>query len=232
MHFVNSNANYSIKADIYASRLRSQRSKHLFMENTNLLLFGTTVLPLICTPGPDMLFIASQAMSGGAGAGLRSTAGICIGYVIHSMLAALGVAAIIAASPALFMVLRWLGIAYLGYLASRLISSSMKAGKVTPKATAAADGLRRGFLTAVLNPKGMMIYFAILPQFISHNGSVAVQASLLSAVFIGLCGAFYAILSLTLAALGARTTISDRRRRWTEGIAGCFLLVAAGRLAA
>ena len=201
------------------------------MENANLLLFAVTVLPLICTPGPDMLFVASQTMSGGAGAGLRSTAGICMGYVIHSMLAALGVTAIIAASPALFMLLRWLGIAYLAYLASRLIGSSMKAGGATPAMASALDGLRRGFLTAVLNPKGMMIYFAILPQFIGHDGSIAAQASLLSAVFIGLCGAFYALLSLALAAFGTHARLSDRRRRWAEGIAGCLLLIAAGRLA-
>jgi len=201
------------------------------MENANLLLFAVTVLPLICTPGPDMLFVASQTMSGGAGAGLRSTAGICMGYVIHSMLAALGVTAIIAASPALFMLLRWLGIAYLAYLASRLIGSSMKAGGATPAMASALDGLRRGFLTAVLNPKGMMIYFAILPQFIGHDGSIAAQASLLSAVFIGLCGAFYALLSLALAAFGTHARLNDRRRRWAEGIAGCLLLIAAGRLA-
>ncbi|TXH81820.1 MAG: LysE family translocator, partial [Rhizobium sp.] len=87
------------------------------MKNANLLLFAATVLPLICTPGPDMLFVASQAISGGASAGLRSTAGICIGYIVHSTLAALGVAAVIAASPMLFAALRWLGIGYLSYLA-------------------------------------------------------------------------------------------------------------------
>ncbi|OCJ12239.1 amino acid transporter [Rhizobium sp. AC27/96] len=201
------------------------------MENTNLLLFAATVLPLICTPGPDMLFVASQTMSGGAAAGLRSTAGICFGYVLHSALAALGVAAIIAAAPALFMLLRWLGIGYLAYLAARLISSSMKAGKPVPASSNASDSLRRGFLTAILNPKGMMIYFAILPQFISHDQSIALQASLLSAIFIGLCGVFYTFLSLTLAAIGSHTSFSDRRRRWSEGIAGCLLLIAAGRLA-
>lgn len=201
------------------------------MENANLLLFAATVLPLICTPGPDMLFVASQTMSGGAAAGLRSTAGICIGYVVHSTLAALGVAAIIAASPALFMLLRWLGIAYLAYLASRLIGSSMKTGKDIAITASTRGGLRRGFLTTVLNPKGMMIYFAILPQFISHDGSIAAQASLLSAVFIGLCGIFYAALSLALAAIGSRARLNDRRRRWTEGIAGCLLLIAAARLA-
>lgn len=202
------------------------------MENANLLLFAATVLPLICTPGPDMLFVASQAVSGGAMAGLRSTAGICVGYVVHSALAALGVAAIIAASPVLFGALRWLGIAYLTYLAFRLIASSMRAGGVAPPPSRiAANRFRRGFLTAVLNPKGMMIYFAILPQFIGHDESIVLRASLLSAIFIGLCGIVYALLSLAIAALGSRGNSSDRRRRWIEGIAGGLLLVAAGRLA-
>jgi len=202
------------------------------MENANILFFAGTVLPLICTPGPDMLFVASQTMSGGASAGLRSTAGVCTGYIIHSALAALGVAAIIAASPTLFMVLRWLGIAYLAYLAARLIMSSLRVGAIAPtRAMAATNAFRRGFLTAVLNPKGMMIYFAILPQFIDHSRSVALQAALLSTVFIGLCGMFYACLSIALAMLGSRTSVSDRRRRWIEGIAGCLLLIAAGRLA-
>ncbi|MBM7047672.1 MULTISPECIES: LysE family translocator [Rhizobium] len=201
------------------------------MENIELLLFAGTVLPLICTPRPDMLFVASQTMSGGVAAGLRSTAGICIGYVVHSTLTALGLAAIIAASPALFMLLRWLGIAYLAYLASRLIASSLKAGKAARPSASATHTFRRAFLTAVLNPKGMMIYFAILPQFIKHDGSVALQASILSALFIGLCGLFYALLSIAIAAVGSRRSLTDRGRRWTEGIAGGLLLIAAGRLA-
>ncbi|KAA1176767.1 LysE family translocator [Rhizobium tropici] len=203
------------------------------MENANLLLFAATVLPLICTPGPDMLFVASQTISDGAIAGLRSTAGICIGYIAHSTLAALGVAAIIAASPLLFAALRWLGIAYLSYLAFRLIASSMKHSRIPPPSSkAATNRFRRGFLTAVLNPKGMMIYFAILPQFMSHDQSIMLQACLLSAVFIGLCGIVYAVLSLAIAAVGSRGRFSDRRRRWIEGIAGGLLLIAAGRLAA
>lgn len=202
------------------------------MENTNLLFFAATVLPLICTPGPDMLFVASQTLSGGAAAGLRATAGVCIGYVVHSALVALGVAAIIAASPALFTALRWLGVIYLVYLAARLIRSSMTSNKITLLAVASANQLQRGFLTAVLNPKGMMIYFAILPQFMRHQDNIALQASILSAIFIGLCAAVYTILSFAIAAVGARGRFDDPRRRWIEAIAGCLLLVAASRLAA
>lgn len=196
-----------------------------------MIFFTATVLPLICTPGPDMLFVASQALSGGASAGLRSTAGICLGYMVHSALAAVGVAAIIAASPMLFEALRWLGVTYLIYLAFQLMRSAMKAGQITLSAVPANGQLRRGFLTAFLNPKGMMIYFAILPQFMQHGGSIPLQALILSAIFIALCGIVYTSLSLGIAAVGRNGGFSDCRRRWVEGTAGAFLIVAAGRLA-
>ena len=197
-----------------------------------MILFAATVLPLIGTPGPDMLFVASQTLSGGATAGLRATAGVCLGYVGHSILVALGVAAIIAASPLLFEALRWLGVAYLIYLASQLIRSAMRAGKLAVSAQRSKAVLRRGFLTALLNPKGMMINFAILPQFMQRDGSIAVQATILSAIFIGLCGVVYAVLSVAIASASKRGGFSDRRRRWVEGVAGGVLFVAAGRLAA
>ncbi|MBP1858839.1 LysE family translocator [Rhizobium herbae] len=202
------------------------------MNTETMLVFAATVLPLICTPGPDMLFVASQALSGGAAAGLRSTAGVCIGYMVHSTLVALGVAALVAASPALFQGLRWLGVAYLVYLAVQLIRSAMKTGHLSLSATLAKDQFQRGFLTACLNPKGMMIYFAILPQFMTHGGSIGRQAVVLSAIFIALCGIVYTILSIVIAAAGKTGGFSNRRRRWIEGTAGGLLIVAAGRLAA
>lgn len=197
-----------------------------------MIFFTATVLPLICTPGPDMLFVASQALSGGASAGLRSTAGICLGYMVHSALAAVGVAAIIAASPMLFEALRWLGVTYLIYLAFQLMRSAMTAGQITLSAVPANRQLQRGFLTAFLNPKGMMIYFAILPQFMQHGGSIPLQALILSAIFIALCGIVYTSLSVAIAAVGRKDRFSDCRRRWVEGTAGALLLIAAGRLAA
>jgi threonine/homoserine/homoserine lactone efflux protein len=202
------------------------------MEFWTALLFAATVLPLICTPGPDMLFVASQTLSDGTTAGLRSTAGICLGYVGHSILVALGVAAIIAASPALFDALRWFGVAYLIYLAFRLVRSAARTGSLTLSSEPSRKQLRRGFLTAFLNPKGMMIYFAILPQFMDHTRPVGLQAVVLSAIFVALCGIVYTILSVVIASIGKKGSFSDCRRRWVEGTAGCLLIVAAGRLAA
>jgi threonine/homoserine/homoserine lactone efflux protein len=201
------------------------------METATLILFAATVLPLICTPGPDMLFVTSQALSGGTGAGLRATAGICLGYIVHSVLVALGVAAVIAASPVLFEALRWFGVAYLVYLASQLIRSASRRGKSTLSSAPGVAVLQRGFLTAVLNPKGMMIYFAILPQFMNHTQGIAIQAAALSAIFVILCAIVYAVLSLIIGASGQSSTFGDRRRRMVEGGSGGLLIVAAGFMA-
>lgn len=196
------------------------------------MLFTATVLPLICTPGPDMLFVASQAIAGGSAAGLRSTAGVCLGYLVHSSLVALGLAAIVAASPLLFEALRWIGITYLIYLACKLITSALQAGQMTVSAKPATRQLQRGFLTAFLNPKGMMIYFAILPQFIQPDSSIALQATVLSAVFVLWCAVVYVSLSLAIGRLAGRNGFSDRHRRIVEGGAGGLLVIAAGLMAA
>lgn len=179
-----------------------------------------------------MLFIASQAVSGSASGGLRATGGVCAGYVVHSALVALGLATLIAASPVIFAALRWAGVAYLAYLAIQLLKSAMKPGSAGLSAKRTANPFGKGFLTAVLNPKGMMIYFAILPQFMAPGGSPALQALLLSAMFIVLCGVVYSVLSVVLAFTGSRSNgRDDRRRRCIEGISGGVIIVAAAKLA-
>lgn len=202
------------------------------MELGTALSFAATVLPLICTPGPDMLFVASQTLSDGTTAGLRSTAGVCLGHVGHSVLVALGVAAIIAASPVMFEALHWFGVAYLIYLAFQLVSSAARTGSLTLSTEPSRKQLWCGFITAFLNPKGMVIYFAILPQFMDHTRPVGLQALVLSAIFVALCGIVYTILSAVIASIDKKGSFSDRRRRWVEGTAACLLIVAAGRLAA
>ena len=201
------------------------------MNTHTLLLFSATVLPLVCTPGPDILFIASQAMSGGTPAGLRATTGVLLGYCVHSFLVALGLAAVVAASPVLFEVIRWAGITYLVYLASKLIRAALRAGELVVPQGQVTNQLSKGFLTSLLNPKGMMVYVAILPQFMDrHGGNATLQAVLLSAAFMFWCGVVYAAVSLALGRVGRRR-FSDTRRRMIDGGAGGMVLVAAGFMA-
>jgi threonine/homoserine/homoserine lactone efflux protein len=201
------------------------------MNTHTLLLFSATVVPLVCTPGPDILFIASQAVSGGARAGLRATTGVLSGYCVHSLLVALGLAAVVAASPILFETIRWVGITYLVYLAYKLIRAALRAGDLVVPTGQAGNQLYKGFLTSLLNPKGMMVYVAILPQFMDRDGGNAtLQAVVLSAVFLFWCAVVYSAVSLALGRAGRRR-LSDTRRRLIDGSAGGMVLIAAGFMA-
>ena len=194
------------------------------------VLFALTVIPLIFTPGPDMLFILSQVMGKNAKAGIMATIGVCCGYLIHSILVALGIAAIIVSFPILFETIKWLGIAYLLFLAFGLFKSvlSKKTLKIDNKSV--SNPIKKGFFTALLNPKGMLIYFAILPQFINKSENTVIQGLVLSFIFIGLCFIVYSALSILCAKLSQRAQINERRQKWIDGSSGGLLALAASWL--
>ena len=191
------------------------------------LLFALTVIPLIFTPGPDMLFILSQVMGKDAKAGMMATVGVCLGYLVHSVLVALGIAAIIVSFPILFETIRWLGIAYLLFLAFSLIKSVFSTQKLAIEKKNTANPIQKGFFTALLNPKGMLIYFAILPQFIDKTGNTVSQGLILSFIFIGLCFVVYCSLSVIFARISQNTQIDERKQKWIDGGSGGLLMLAA-----
>jgi threonine/homoserine/homoserine lactone efflux protein len=201
------------------------------MDTAKMTLFAATVFPLVCTPGPDLLYIASQALAGGRAGALRANTGVILGYVAHALLGALGVAALVAASPILFEILRWFGVAYLIYLAIQMIRSAMSANSLTLSPSGHSASLLKGFLTSLLNPKGLLIYFAILPNFINLSEGIAQQALLLSAVFIGLCALVYGIAGIAVSAAGRSGAAKASYRRVTEGVAGGLLAFAAVNMA-
>ena len=196
------------------------------------LLFALTVLPLIFTPGPDMLFILSQVMGKDAKSGMMATLGVCSGYLVHSILVALGIAAIIVSFPVLFETIRYLGIAYLLYLAFSLLKSVFSAKTLQIEKKAEANPIRKGFFTALLNPKGMLIYFAILPQFTDQTGYTIAQGFALSFIFIGLIFIVYCALSLVVAKISQKKTIDQGKQKWIDGGSGALLALAAAWLMA
>ena len=175
------------------------------------LLFALTVIPLIFTPGPDMLFILSQVMGKGAKAGIMATLGVCSGYLVHSVLVALG-------------------IAYLLFLAFTLIKSVFSQNKIVIENKQTSSPVKKGFFTALLNPKGMLIYFAILPQFMDKSGNTIAQGLLLSFIFIGLCFIIYSGLSVVFAKLTQKATLDAKKQKWIDGGSGALLAGAAAWL--
>ena len=191
------------------------------------LLFALTVLPLVCTPGPDMLFIFSQVMAKGLKAGIMATWGVCMGYMVHSVLVALGIAAILVSFPMLFETIRWLGIAYLLYLAFSLFRAVFNSKALhVPKAQAGSP-IAKGFLTSLLNPKGMLIYFAILPQFMRNAENTVTQGLILSFIFIGLCLVVYTALSFVIAKITANAQLDAKKQKWVDAGSGGLLMLAA-----
>ena len=190
-------------------------------------LFALTVIPLIFTPGPDMLFILSQVMGKDAKAGMMATVGICLGYLVHSVLVALGIAAIIVSFPVLFETIRWIGIAYLLFLAFGLLKSVFSNKKLAIENTSTSNPIQKGFFTALLNPKGMLIYISILPQFINKSGDTVTQGLILSFIFIGLIFVVYCSLSLIFAKITQKTQIDERKQKWIDGGSGSLLMLAA-----
>lgn len=205
--------------------------REMVMDWETAVLFSITVLPLICTPGPDILYIAAQGLSGGRKSSFRAVSGILLGYSAHAVFSAIGVAAIVAASPIFFALLKWLGVVYLGFLALQMLRSACTAKEVLCIEKVSSTSLMRGFLTSFLNPKGLLMYMALLPQFISPDGNTALQALLLSLLFIAGCAVVYSIVGL-FAARVSGSGITDKSRRRLEAIAGTLLTGAALKLIA
>lgn len=195
---------------------------------TDLTLFALTIVPLVFTPGPDMLFVLSQVMGKDARSGIMATLGVCLGYMVHSILVALGISAIIVSYPLLFELIRYAGVLYLLFLAFSLFRTALsKGGELSFNKPITHRPIKKGFFTALLNPKGMLIYFAILPQFIDKTGNTVLQGLSLSFIFICLCLTVYTALSLLFAHFVAGRNIPPKQQKWIDIGSGSLIMLAA-----
>jgi threonine/homoserine/homoserine lactone efflux protein len=138
------------------------------MEWVTIATFMGAAVILYLTPGADMLFTLASGISGGPRAGMAAAAGISMGVLVHVILAAMGVAVLLLAYPAAYSAIKYVGAAYLAYLAVQ----SWRAGDDLGAATGNQNiwrAFRRGFLTNILNPKVALFVMAFLPQFTSTD---------------------------------------------------------------
>lgn len=203
---------------------------------TTLLLFITAALSLNLTPGPDMLYVMARSIGQGRRAGLVSALGLSIGYVVHTLAAASGLAALLLSAPLAFHLIRVLGAVYLAYLGLRTLLGRGTAGQ-TPPADAAAPPppetslghiFRQGALTSTLNPSIAVFFLAFLPQFVQPTqGAVFAQIVVLGLVFNTTATTTHATIALLTGTAGDRLRQrrgSARYLRWFTGI----MLIALG----
>ena len=150
-----------------------------------LLVFAPAALALNLTPGNDMLFCLGQGMRSGARAGVAASFGIATGVFLHTLAAAVGLAALIATHPGAFEAIRWAGVAYLVFLAFQAFrgSATLPAPDAAQPVRSAARAWREAVLVSLLNPKVAIFVLAFLPQFVDPaRGSTFVQFMLLGTV--------------------------------------------------
>lgn len=142
---------------------------------------GAGVL-LNLTPGSDVMFASASGLAGGPRAGVAAAVGVALGGVLHTLLAAAGLGALLVASPVAFETVRWLGAGYLLFLAVK----SWRGAQAENVAGAQRLGraIRRGFVTNALNPKVALFVLAFLPQFTNpETGPVWQQILVLGLLF-------------------------------------------------
>ncbi|MEO7741759.1 MAG: LysE family translocator [Usitatibacter sp.] len=205
------------------------------MESTYLGLYVVASLALIATPGQDMLYVITRSLAQGRLAGVCSAVGVIIGILVHTALAALGVASILMASEALFLALKLIGAAYLVYLGIRLVFTRAPEGRPggQPPRLSPLALVWQGILSNVTNPKIILFFLAFLPQFVDPASAHPTR----DLVFLGV---LYAALGLPVkvgVALAAGS-LSERVLRkpavlaWVNRVSGGVLVALGLRLAA
>jgi threonine/homoserine/homoserine lactone efflux protein len=197
----------------------------------HLLLFIAAGWLLNLTPGPDVLYIVTNALRAGARAGLVAGLGITAGCFVHVFAAALGVGALLATSATAFTVLKIVGAAYLLWMGVKILLAKAPAQEPDIAALAASQptrGLwavfRGGFLTNVLNPKVALFFLAFVPQFIAPDGGDKTLAFVLLGVLFNLnslpVNAGWAL----AAAWMARSGVVRKGMRWLDKVAACMFI--------
>ncbi len=189
----------------------------------DLPLFVISGLLLNIMPGPDSLLIMTRSATQGARAGITTAAGIGAGTMVHVLAAAAGLSAILSTSATAFMVVKYIGAAYIIYMAIGLLRSK----RGGPAAPVAAPPLpyrtifAQGFLTNVLNPKVAVFFLAFVPQFIDAAAPSKALAFVVLGCIFNLNGMLWCIaLALFTAHASARIKLNPNVSLWLNRVTG------------
>ena len=198
--------------------------------------FLATALLITASPGPDNLMVLSVGISRGRKQGMVFGLGCALGCLTHTALAALGISALIAASPAAFTALKIIGGLYLIYLGIGAIRS--RGVGATPQSGAAATPDERllklfskGLIANSINPKVVLFFLSFLPQFIiQNNGHIGLQTAQLGLIFTTQAVMLFGLLGYFSGAVGQWLNRRPKAGLWLDRIAGSIFIALGLRL--
>lgn len=188
-------------------------------------------IPALMLPGPDFIAVVRSAMTGGAGAGLKTTIGVSIGLGMYATLSLIGLSAILAEYQWLAWTVRILGGSYLIYLGIRLVL-------IKPQALTVGDDDGRprgnpllfGFLVTLTNPKAIVLFASVFATAVTAETPHWLMALMVGLV-VASALAWYAAVSLFMASPPVMRVFA-RARHWIERIAGACFVAIGGRILA
>jgi len=200
-----------------------------------VLAFAVIAAFMTMLPGADTLLVVRNSLRGGRNDGFLTVAGICSGLFVHALLSALGLSVILAHSATAFTAMKFAGACYLAWLGLQSIRSSVRgsATRIPDQAAASVPAMRcfsEGFLTNLLNPKVVVFYLALLPQFIDPGDAVLAKSLLLAAIHF-VEGILWLGGVAWLVDRSRRFFLQPVLRRWLDAICGAFLIGLGIRLA-
>jgi threonine/homoserine/homoserine lactone efflux protein len=166
-----------------------------------ILSFLLASVLLTFMPGPDNIFVLTESITKGQKNGIAISIGLCTGVLIHTLAAATGLSIVIQKSALAFSIIKYLGAAYLFYLA--FMATKEKPMEVTLEKKSKEETfhlfplIRKGFLMNVLNPKVSLFFIAFLPQFISQDGiNITYQMIILGLIFMAQAFVIFSLISI------------------------------------
>jgi len=193
-------------------------------------LFLGATLAVVCSPGPAAICVVSQGAGNGVRKALSGISGIALANAVYFALSATGIAALIIASHQIFNLIKWVGVLYLIYLGAGAILGTAGGLKIKRGETMPRKKLfLQGFIVEFANPKALMYFAAILPQFINPADPVLPQILIMGAVTVVIDYSVYtgyAYLARRLVTGGAK----QRTVKVINVVAGSALLFAAFKM--
>lgn len=201
--------------------------------STQLGLFILASWALILAPGPDMLYVITRGIAHGPKAGVLSAIGVICGILVHTLAAAFGLALLIQASTAAFLIVKFAGVFYLFYLGIKSLRDK-SAFQLQSRVSAVSSRklFWQGVLSNVLNPKVAIFFLAFLPQFVDKTGSnIGLQMVLLGLLFALFGLSFLTVVGCFAGVIGAWLLRRPQYTNILRWLTGTVLIGLGVRLA-
>lgn len=201
--------------------------------NFQFYLIATFVF--IMTPGMDTIFVLNSSLGENRKAGIFSALGVNAGILVHTFFAAFGLSMLLAESAMAFMIIKYLGAAYLVFIGIKALLAKnqiIELSQVNPNGNNSWNNFRRGLITNVLNPKVALFFLSFFPQFLSHDAiGSSIPFFILGCTYVALGIVWYVSLVLFVGLFADKLKKSTSFQKYMNRVSGIIFILMGLKVA-